>query len=97
MNALKVYHLPGAWGLVTVSPFCLKLDSFLRMTGIEHQSITASTPFPGPKKKAPWIEYKGQTLGDSTMIIDFLKSEYGVDPDAHLSDAERGAAVASSD
>ena len=94
MGELKVYHLPGAWGLRTVSPFCLKLDSFLHMASIPHQSITASTPFPGPKKKAPWIEYQGRTLGDSTLIIDFLKQEFGTDPDAHLTDTERGTSVA---
>ncbi|QYJ06618.1 glutathione S-transferase family protein [Qipengyuania flava] len=94
MSAIKAYHLPGRWGLVTVSPFCLKLDAFFRMTGIEHQSITAATPFAGPKKKAPWIEYQGRTLGDSALIIDFLKGEFGVDPDARLSAAQKGAAVA---
>ena len=94
MSELKAFHLPGAWGLVSVSPFCLKLDSFFRMAGIEHQSITAATPFPGPKKKAPWIEYRGQKLGDSTLIIDFLRQEFDVDLDAHLSDEQRGQAIA---
>jgi glutathione S-transferase len=94
MSALKVYHLPGAWGLPTVSPFCLKLDAFLRVSGIEHQSITAGTPFGGPKKKAPWIEYKGTKLGDSAIIIDFLKVEFGKDPDAYLSPAEKGKSQA---
>lgn len=94
MSALKVYHLPGAWSLPTVSPFCLKLDAFLRMADIEHESITAGTPFPGPKKKAPWIEYQGKKLGDSAIIIDFLKTEFGKDPDAHLSPAQRATAQA---
>lgn len=94
MSELRVYHLPGRWGLPTVSPFCLKLDSFLQMAEIEHESLTASTPFGGPKKKAPWIIYKGRKIGDSSLIIDFLKSEYGKDPDAHLSDNEKGQSVA---
>lgn len=94
MPSLRAYHLPGRWGLVTVSPFCLKLDAFFRMTGIEHDSITAATPFGGPKKKAPWIEYKGRKLADSTLIIDFLKEEFGVDPDAHLDTRQRSIAVA---
>ena len=94
MPKLRAYHLPGRWGLVTVSPFCLKLDAFLRMTGIEHDSITATTPFGGPKKKAPWIEFAWQTLGDSSFIIDFLKKEFDVDPDANLSPAQRGTSVA---
>lgn len=94
MSELKVYHLQGAWGLVSVSPFCLKLDSYLRLANIEHDSITAATPFGGPKKKAPWIEYKGSKLGDSSLIIDFLTQEFGKDPDAHLTAEQRAAGVA---
>lgn len=93
-TAMKVFHLPGAWGLPTVSPFCLKLDAWLRMTGIQHQSITAATPFAGPKGKAPWIEIDGTKLGDSTFIIAFLAERFGVDPDAALSPEQRGMAVA---
>lgn len=93
-DILKVYHLPGAWGLPTVSPFCLKLDAWLRMTGIEHESITAATPFAGPKGKAPWIETGGTKLGDSTFIIAWLTEHFGVDPDAGLSSEQRGVAVA---
>lgn len=94
MSLVQAYHLPGRWGLVTVSPFCLKLDAFLRMTGIEHESITAATPFAGPKRKAPWIVYKGRTIGDSALIIDFLKQEFDKDPDAHLSQRQRGIGTA---
>ena len=53
MEKLTAYHLPGAWGLPSVSPFCLKLDAWLRIAGIEHESVTATTPFGGPKGKAP--------------------------------------------
>ena len=93
-STLKVYHLPGAWGLPTVSPFCLKLDAWLRMTGIPHESITAATPFAGPKGKAPWIELDGKKLGDSTFIVAHLAERFGVDPDAHLTPAQHGMAVA---
>jgi len=93
-STLKVYHLPGAWGLPTVSPFCLKLDAWLRMTGIPHESITAPTPFAGPKGKAPWIELDGKKLGDSTFIVAHLAERFGVDPDAHLTPAQHGMAVA---
>ena len=82
MSELTAYHLPGRWGLVSVSPFCLKLDAFLRMTGIPHRSVTAATPFAGPKKKAPWIEHEGRKIGDSTLIILYLKERFGVDADA---------------
>jgi glutathione S-transferase len=94
MGKLLAYHLPGAWGLVSVSPFCLKLDAFLRMTGIEHQAVTATTPFGGPKRKAPWIEHEGRKIGDSTLIILYLKQRFGVNLDRRLSDEQQGMALA---
>ena len=84
----------SGWGLPSVSPFCLKLDAWLRMAGIEHESVTATTPFGGPKGKAPWIEHDGRKIGDSTLIIQYLKQTLGVDPDAHLSSEQKGMAVA---
>jgi glutathione S-transferase len=104
MQDLRVFHLPGGWGLQSVSPFCLKLDSFLQITGIAHQACTASTPFPGPKKKAPWIEYGSRAMGnskmgdhkmgDSGLIIQFLMNEFDADPDKHLDSAQRGHSTA---
>lgn len=64
------------------------------MTGIEHQSVTVAAPFAGPKKKAPWIEHDGRTIGDSSLIIAYVKQRFGVDPDARLTAAQRGQAVA---
>lgn len=93
-DSLTIYHLPGGWGLPSVSPFCLKLDAIVRMMGLDHQARTAATPFGGPKRKAPWIEHGGRTLGDSSFIVAYLIEQFGIDPDAHLTPAERGQAVA---
>lgn len=94
MSGLKAYHLPGGWGLPSVSPFCLKLDAFLRMNGVEHQSVTVAAPFGGPKRKAPWIEHEGRKIGDSTFIIDYLADRLALDPHPGLTPAQRGQAVA---
>jgi glutathione S-transferase len=89
MSDLIVHHLAGAWGVPSVSPFCLKLDAFLRMTGIPHKAVIAPTPFAAPKRKAPWIEHEGKAIGDSGFIIDYLRKRFDVDPEAHLSASER--------
>ena len=94
MAKVTAHHLPGAWGLASVSPFCLKLDAFLRMTGIDHDAVTATTPFGGPKGKAPWIEHEGRKIGDSSFIIHYLKETFRVDPDARLNEAQTGYALA---
>lgn len=94
MSSLIVHHLPGAWGLISVSPFCLKLDAFLKMTGIEHESVTANAPFGAPKGKAPWMKHGNLTMGDSTLIILYLKEKFGIDPDSALSAEQRGQSLA---
>lgn len=91
---LVVHQLPGAWGLPSISPFCLKLDTYLRMTGIPFRAVVDATPFKGPKGKLPWIEHEGSQIGDSGFIIEYLNTRFGSDPDTALSPAERGVARA---
>jgi glutathione S-transferase len=94
MSELIVHHLPAAWGLVSISPFCLKLDAWLRIAGIPHKSVIDGTPFGAPKGKLPYIEHDGTKLGDSGFAIDYLKTCFAVDPDAALTREQRGTAVA---
>ena len=91
---LVVHHLPGAWGLPSVSPFCLKLDAYLRMTGIPHRDVVDGTPFGAPKGKLPYIEHDGRKIGDSGFVIEYLEKTFGRDPNAKLSAADRGVALA---
>lgn len=94
MSELKAYHLPGAWGLLSVSPFCLKLDAFLRMFDVPHEAVTVAAPFGGPKGKAPWIEHDGRKIGDSSFIVEYVCARFGVEPYPGLNPAQRGQAVA---
>lgn len=94
MSELVVHQLPSAWGLPSISPFCLKLDVYLRMTRIPFRSVVDATPFAGPKGKLPWIEHDGEKIGDSGLIIEYLERRFGCDPNATLSPAQRGVARA---
>lgn len=94
MSELIVHHLPGAWGLPSVSPFCLKLETWLRMMGIPSRTVIDATPFGAPKKKLPYIEHRGNSIGDSSFIIDYLEREFGVDGNAGLTDQQKAMAHA---
>lgn len=93
-SALVVHELPGAWGLPSISPFCLKLQTWLRIAGIPYTSVIDATPFGAPKGKLPYIEHDGCKIGDSGFAIDYLTERLGKDPDASLSDSERATALA---
>jgi glutathione S-transferase len=94
VSDLIVHQLPGAWGLPSISPFCLKLDAYLRIVGIPFQTVVDGTPFRGPKGKLPWIEHDGKKIADSGFAIEYLEARFGVDPNAGLSAAERAVALA---
>lgn len=93
MSDLVVHQLPGSWGLPSISPFCLKLDLYLRIADIPFQTVIDATPFGGPKGKLPWIEHEGKKIGDSGFIIEYLESRFGCDPNAGLSAAERAVSL----
>jgi len=94
MTNIVVHQIPGAWGLTSTSPFCLKLEICLKMAGIGHQTVTDATPFKGPKKKLPWIEHNGRIIGDSGFILEYLQSEFGFNLNAGLTVAELAVAHA---
>ncbi|XP_078601120.1 failed axon connections homolog [Branchiostoma floridae x Branchiostoma japonicum] len=75
-------------GLVpSLTPFGMKLMTYLRMVDIPYQY--SETLKLGPKGKIPWITYRGQPMGDSGLIMEFLNEEFGVDLDSPLSEKER--------
>lgn len=86
-KTIRLVILGPEWGLPSISPFGLKLATWMRLAGIDHEIAVENNPGKGPKKKSPWIELDGERMGDSAMIIERLTRERGIDPDSHL-DAE---------
>lgn len=79
--------------IANYSPFCLKLETYLRAAKIEFkEEILKGDPNKcAPKGKLPFIRHKGLTLGDSAIIIKYLKKQFSADLDLGLSD--RDAAI----
>ena len=73
------------------SPFCVKLELYLRASKIPHKVDTPSgNPTKGaPQGKLPYIEDGEQKLGDSELIINYLNKQYGVHIDSHLNEEQK--------
>ena len=76
---IKLYQFAPAFGLANASPFCMKLETYLRMAALpfEIPCATLSHLQKAPMGKMPYIEDEGRTLADTTFIIDYLKARYG--------------------
>jgi glutathione S-transferase len=98
MMPVRLHKFGEAWGIADPSPFCLKLESFLRETKIAYEVV----PFDrrrsfakAPKGKLPFIEAEdGAIVGDSTLIIARLSQQRGIDMDAPLDDRQRCISLA---
>lgn len=88
MAPLVVHGTFGAWGIPSVSPFVLKLETWLRIAGIPYERRNGN-PFAAPKGKVPYADIDGQRIGDSQLIIDALTARHGVRLDDHLTAAQR--------
>ncbi len=91
---IRLYQFAPAFGLPNASPFCMKVETYLRMAGLPYECARGASLLKAPKGKFPYIEDGGRRIADSTHIIDYLKAAYGDRLDAHLAPAERAAALA---
>ena len=90
---LTLYQFEPALGLPNTSPFCMKLETYLRMTGLDYQVDTSADVRKAPKGKLPYIEDQGKIIPDSNFILDYLKTTYGNPLDEHLSDYDAAIAL----
>src|SRR3990167_3708918 len=93
---IKLHQFAPAFGLHNASPFCMKLETYLRMAKLAFEIPAASMGAIGkaPKGKMPYIEDQGKTIADTTLIIDYLKATYGDPLDGWLSTEQRAVALA---
>ncbi|WP_394821694.1 glutathione S-transferase family protein [Pendulispora albinea] len=74
---IRLHQYPGSWGVPSVSPFCIKVEAYLRMAGLPYEIVVERNSLHGPKGKMPFIEDDGRIIPDSSFIIDHLISKYG--------------------
>lgn len=88
------WQLEPVWGLPNASPFCMKLETWLRMAALPYEARTLTGPPRSSTGKVPYLERAdGSLLCDSSSIIEELAAQHGVDLDAELSPGERAQAL----
>jgi glutathione S-transferase len=90
---IKLFQFPRMFAIPNLSPFCCKLETWLRITGIPYETVDTPDPRKGPKGKLPFIEDAGVRIADTSIIVDHLVRTRGVDPDARLDASQRATAL----
>ncbi|XP_076047867.1 failed axon connections homolog isoform X2 [Oratosquilla oratoria] len=80
---LVILHtIPRGRYCPNLSPFVVKLETYLRMADIKYE-IDCEEPM-GPKGKLPWITLNGKEMADSQLIMEELGVKYGKDFSSNL-------------
>jgi len=63
----------------SMSPYVLKLETFLRMHDVKYK-VDHSIPMHPVTQKCPWISYNGEEVADSQHIMEFLSEKLSLNP-----------------
>jgi len=91
---ITLYQFRPGFGLPNASPFCMKVETYLRMAGLSYQLNNRGLLTKAPKGKLPFIDEDGVVIGDSSLIIAHLKRQHGDPLDAGLSPGQQAQALA---
>lgn len=73
---ITVYKTIPSWELPDLSPFAIKLETWLRMAHIPYRTEVANMR-KAPKGKVPFIGDGDRLIADSSAIIEHLKANHG--------------------
>ncbi len=88
-----LYQFPPYFDLPNMSPFCMKVETYLKLANIPYENKYVANPRKSPKGKFPFIKDGDQIIADSEIIIDYLKERYGDPLDANLTAHQKATAL----
>src|SRR5579872_6848574 len=91
---ITLYQYKPAMGLPSASPFCMKLEMYLRMARLEYKTVNLRGPARSATRKAPYVDLDGTQIADSGLIIAQLERKFGNRVDGRLTLAQRAEALA---
>jgi len=77
----------------SISPFTLKLETWLRLNGINYENVHTVKPHP-KIRQIPYIELNGEEIPDSGLIVKRLTDLFNVQCDDGLSKGQKAVAHA---
>lgn len=73
---IELHQFTPAFGLMNASPFCMKVEVFLKLAGLEYRCVNGAMPMGKPKGKLPVLHDDAQVIADSQAIVEHLQRRY---------------------
>jgi glutathione S-transferase len=92
---ITVYKFGAIGDVADPSPFCVKVEAYLRLTDLPYETQSGALLLrKAPKGKLPYIADNGENIADSSFILKYLKATYGDKLDVDLSHTDKAIAQA---
>ncbi len=89
---ITLHTFPGLDGLESLSPFCMKVEVYLKLAKLPYVT-SVGNPARAPKGKMPYISQSdGPTIPDSTAILAYLEKRSPAPYDEGMSEQEQARA-----
>merc|ERR1719443_2780715 len=86
-DVVYLHAFPSTPHVYNISPFAIKVESFLRLHKIPYEMVYTSKF--GSKGQIPYVMLNDEEVCDSNVIIPKLKQHFKIDCDAHLTAEQR--------
>ena len=86
-DVVVLHGLGRTYTCPSVSPFVIKLETFLRIAKVKYE-FDHKSPF-GDQGKSPWITFNGKDQSDSQLCLEYISDTLDMDMDKHLSKKDR--------
>jgi len=90
---LELLQFPPGAGLMNLSPFCMKVEVFLRLAKLDYRAVS-TMPLRTPKGKLPVLREGGMLVADSQAILAHLQLRHREQLPAALREPTTGAQLA---
>jgi len=93
-DVVYLYQFSRCPTIPSASPFCLKVENWLRMTGVSYENVDHKMKWKSKKGQLPFIELNGDEIADSTIIIRELSKHFDKDLDEGLTEEQKNVSHA---
>ncbi|MFZ1815673.1 MAG: glutathione S-transferase family protein [Rhizobiaceae bacterium] len=90
---ITLYGTGPMFGLPHASPFAIKTEMLLKLSGLQYQLARADIR-KAPKGKIPWIDDDGLIVPDSAFIKRHLEEKHGINFSGGYGEREQGIGLA---
>lgn len=83
---IKLIQYPRAKNFPNFSPFCVKLETYLKMAQIPYEIQFSYDIKKFPRHKLPLIQDEGKVITDSSFVIEHLREKFSASVDDDLNE-----------